>query len=225
MADTLVGYSIDDLRFALDTMESSINPGEWCQLQFCTESMPTRETLDKMYLDILLTGHHITQPIAEFVSGIPTTTFNIRRDLPYPQFQWQLIIPLIVPILIIGLIAFSIVKIESIAAALVKLIAVAGGVAIVLAIIIRAPSRRELARIRELERSREKAALVPATSKKEEKLWYLGEYWEKEYSSATGDVYRSADGKKRLYAYWDGSKKVVPVEASTPKKALAASLR
>ena len=45
-----------------------------------------------------------------------------------------------------------------------------------------------------------------------EKTWYLGEWWEQEYSTADAIVYRSADGKKRLYVYWDGTKEVKPVE-------------
>lgn len=38
-------------------------------------------------------------------------------------------------------------------------------------------------------------------SVKGKRLWYLGEWWEKEYSTAECIVYRSADGKKRLYAF------------------------
>jgi len=43
-----------------------------------------------------------------------------------------------------------------------------------------------------------------------EKIWYLGEWWEEGYSTAEAVVYRSADGKKRLYVYWDGTKEVKP---------------
>ena len=50
-----------------------------------------------------------------------------------------------------------------------------------------------------------------------EKIWYLGEYWEEEYSTAECVVYRSADGKKRLYVYWDGTKEVKPVPPIKPE--------
>lgn len=46
----------------------------------------------------------------------------------------------------------------------------------------------------------------------DKKLWYLGEWWEEEYSTAECIVYRSADGKKRLYVYWDGTKEVKPMQ-------------
>jgi len=59
--------------------------------------------------------------------------------------------------------------------------------------------------------------LLPQTQDKEKpeappeaKIWYLGEWWEEEYSTAECIVYRSADGKKRLYVYWDGTKEVKP---------------
>lgn len=52
--------------------------------------------------------------------------------------------------------------------------------------------------------------LGPVASPEEKKLWYLGEWWEEEYGTAECVVYRSADGKKRLYVYWDGTKEVKP---------------
>jgi hypothetical protein len=221
MAAELIGYNLEDMTLALNAMEDSLSTGEQARLKLCTNSLPSEGEIESIYNNLIANGFHVNYPSAYLDGEIAVTDLVLTKGSP----QWAALIPLIVPILIIGLIAFSIVKIESIAAALVKIIAVAGGIAITILIILRAPSRKELARIREIERSREKAALVPATSKKEGKLWYLGEHWEKEYSSAEADVYRSADGKKRLNVYWDGSKQVVPVEASTSKKALAASLR
>ena len=47
------------------------------------------------------------------------------------------------------------------------------------------------------------------------RLWHLGEWWEKEYTTAEADVYMSADGKKRLYVFWDGRKQVVPREGAS----------
>jgi len=49
-----------------------------------------------------------------------------------------------------------------------------------------------------------------------EKLWYLGEDWWYEYSTADAIVYCSADGKKRLYVYWDESKEVKPRPEGLP---------
>ena len=55
-------------------------------------------------------------------------------------------------------------------------------------------------------------SLIKASAiQKPKRLWYLGEWWEEEYSTADAVVYRSADGKKRLYVYWDGTKEVKPV--------------
>ncbi|MGQ9545937.1 MAG: hypothetical protein ACUVTR_02060 [Dehalococcoidia bacterium] len=51
---------------------------------------------------------------------------------------------------------------------------------------------------------------VPATERDKD-IWYLGEWWEYEYSSADAVVYRSKDHKKRLYVYWDGTKEVKSV--------------
>jgi len=162
MARELIGYDLEDMTLALNAMEDSLNTGERARLKLCTNSLPSESEIESIYNNLIANGFHVNYPSAYLDGEIAVTDLVLTKGSP----QWAAIIPLIVPILIIGLIAFSIVKIESIASALVKLIAVAGAVAIILAIIIRAPSRRELARIREIERSREKAAPVPATSKK-----------------------------------------------------------
>jgi len=47
------------------------------------------------------------------------------------------------------------------------------------------------------------------TTQRKERLWYSGKWWEKEYSTAEADVYISADGRKRLYVFWDGTKLII----------------
>ena len=78
---------------------------------------------------------------------------------------------------------------------------------------LRATERRLLKAInikREAEKLGETGEKLLPLIHKEDKTWYLGEWWEQEYSTAECIVYRSADGKKRLYVYWDGTKEVKP---------------
>ena len=49
-----------------------------------------------------------------------------------------------------------------------------------------------------------------------EDYYYIGEWWEKEYSTAEATVYRSKDGKKKLYVYWDGTREVVTAAEARP---------
>ena len=162
MARELIGYDLEDMTLALNAMEDSLNTGERARLKLCTNSLPSESEIESIYNNLIANGFHVNYPSAYLDGEIAVTDLVLTKGSP----QWAAIIPLIVPILIIGLIAFSIVKIESIASALVKLIAVAGAVAIILAIIIRAPSRRELARIREIERSRGKGSSSSGNIKK-----------------------------------------------------------
>jgi len=53
-------------------------------------------------------------------------------------------------------------------------------------------------------------SLMPKT---ERRIWYLGEWWEEEYSTANAVVYRSADRRKRLYVRRDGTLEVKPAPA------------
>lgn len=110
MESTLVGYDVADLGYALDVMEKEVAPGQWAQIQLCTDQTPPRQLLDQFYLSILATGHNITEPTFSVIDGIPTTTFNIQREMPYEQYQWALLVPLFVPLLIGGIVVFGITR-------------------------------------------------------------------------------------------------------------------
>ncbi len=132
------GTSIDELGPALQYAEDSIKYGEWCKVQLCTEALPSREALDAAYADILLSGHHISRPVARMVDGVPTTSFSIKKGSPL----WPLIIPLIVPVLTIGLITFGVFQIGSITKALVPILLIVGGVTIVTVGLLARPAER-----------------------------------------------------------------------------------
>jgi len=138
----IVGYSKEDLATALEVMESSINMGEKVRITICTEGMPTEDELDYMFLGMVETGCHLTRPTAALVEGIPTTEFVLQKGSP----QWQIIIPLLVPLFTIGLIAWGIVKIESIAKALIPLMLIGFGGLIILAVVLRKPAEKYLER-------------------------------------------------------------------------------
>jgi len=62
----------------------------------------------------------------------------------------------------------------------------------------------------DLEELKGKVAILAKHHSPGDKIWYLGEWWKEEYSTAEYTVYSSADGKRELTVYWDGSKVITP---------------
>ncbi len=138
----IIGYTPAELASGLELMESSINYGENARVALCTEALPDEAELAEMYLGIISTGHHVSYPTATMVKGIPTTQFVIRKGSP----QWQLIVPLLIPLFTIGLVVFGITKIESISKALVPIILISVGGLIVLAAVLSKPVTKYIER-------------------------------------------------------------------------------
>jgi len=124
----IVGYSVDDLRIALDAMEEAIPTGGQAKLEFYTDRMPTEEELAETFLNLTAAGFHLLYPSAKQVEGVPTTELVITKGSP----QWSLLVPIIPTLFIFGLIAFGITRIEAISRALLPIFitAVVGLVAI-----------------------------------------------------------------------------------------------
>ncbi len=138
----IIGYTPAELASGLELMESSINYGENARVALCTEALPDEAELAEMYLGIISSGHHVSYPTAIVVNGIPTTQFVIRKGSP----QWQLIVPLLIPLFTIGLVVFGITKIESISKALVPIILISVGGLIVLAAVLSKPATKYIER-------------------------------------------------------------------------------
>ncbi|MDP2729709.1 MAG: hypothetical protein Q8O55_04435 [Dehalococcoidales bacterium] len=171
----IVGSSQNELASALELMESGINYGESARVRLCTEGLPEAADLAQVYLDVLASGHHISYPTSTVINGIPTTEFVIRKGSP----QWQLIVPLLVPLFTIGLVTFGITKIESITKALVPIILISIGGLIVLAAVLSKPATKYIER-------GGKVPYLPATNggpgeleKKVHSLWIKACEWEK----------------------------------------------
>jgi len=138
----IVGFSQSELASGLELMESGINYGESARVTLCTEGLPSEADLAQVYLDVLASGHHISNPTSAVIKGIPTTEFVIRKGSP----QWQLIVPLLIPVFTIGLVAFGITKIESITKALVPIILISIGGLIILAAVLSKPATKYIER-------------------------------------------------------------------------------
>jgi len=123
-------------------MESSINYGDKARVTLCTEVLPDETQLAEMYLGMLSTGHHVSYPTCAVVDGVPTTEFVIKKGSPF----WPLIIPLIVPVLTLGLVTFGIFKIDTIVKALVPIILISVGGLIVLAAVLSKPATKYIER-------------------------------------------------------------------------------
>jgi len=134
--NSLTGTSETELARCLNLMENSLNHGEKAKLEVATYSLPTKEDLDTMWAEMTVSGFHVSKPTARIVQGIPLTSIVITKGSPI----WAAIIPLIVPIAVIGLIAFGIAKIETITRALLPLVLAAGGLTIIALGIMRQPA-------------------------------------------------------------------------------------
>lgn len=138
----IIGYSAGELPTALDLVESTMEVGGKASLTICTEDLPTEDALDDLYLGMLANDFHAYRPTARVIDGVPTTTLVLQKGSP----AFAVIIPLLVPLFIIGLIAFGIVQIEAIGKALLPLF-ITGAIGLVgLALIIRKPAERFLER-------------------------------------------------------------------------------
>lgn len=134
-----VGYSMDDLRVALDVMENYLDVGDQVRVRICSEFMPTEQELDQLYVEIIAIGEHASQPTATIIDGIPTTDFTLRKGSPALPLA---VIPLIGLFGILGMITFGVLKIESITKALLPLTLVIVGGVIIIAGLLRQPATR-----------------------------------------------------------------------------------
>jgi len=139
---TIIGATVDDLEVALAAMETYLPAGGKASLELCTEAMPTEESLAEFYLQATAAGFHLSYPTARIVEGIPTTEIVLQKGSPV----LLAIVPLMVPLLVIGLIAFSITRIETITKALLPILLVAVGGVIIIAGLMRRPAERAVER-------------------------------------------------------------------------------
>jgi len=134
----LVGYTVDDMALALNAVEDSLPVGGKALLRICSTSIPTEQELMDMYYDATLHGFHLEYPKSMLVDDFAVTQITLQKGSP----QWAMLIPLIPIVLIVGIIAFGIVRIEAISKALLPLI-IAGAVGLVaVALIVRKPAER-----------------------------------------------------------------------------------
>ncbi len=138
----IIGNTQQELASGLMVMEGSMSVGEKARLTFCTEGLPSDEDLAAMYLEMTALGCHVSYPTASVIEGIPTTEFVMQKGSP----AWPLIIPLIIPILTIGLITFGIFKLETITKAIMPIILVTVGGVIVIAALFRKPAEKYIER-------------------------------------------------------------------------------
>ena len=114
VANQIVGYTAEDLRIALDAMEQSIPLGAKVRVEIYTDRMPAEENLAEAFIRMTASGAHMSYPTTKLLGGVPTVSFELQKGSP----AFALAIPLIVPLLTIGLIFFVVTKIETIAKAL-----------------------------------------------------------------------------------------------------------
>lgn len=139
----LSGTTVTELTDALRVMEDSLNDGGRARLQIASYDLPDSQTIDQFYYDLISAGFHTSKPKTKVIDGIPVTELVLIKGSPA---WWALLIPIIPAIMIVGLVAFGITRIEVITKALMPLLLVAGGVAVaVVAVVIASPKAAAVA--------------------------------------------------------------------------------
>ena len=231
MALELIGYNWNDMAFALNAMEASLETGERARLRLCTNGLPSEYELEAAYLDLIANGFHVSRPIAYLDGEVAVTDFKLAKGSP----AWAALIPLIVPILTVGLIAFGIMKIQSIGEAVVKIILVAGVVVVTLAFVARKPAQKYLERGGKIPLAPSTKRATPVRAPKDGWDNFLGRdykkgdsvFWvdpsqfQKELPPFLKEVYVTPASFWEMVEKYKGPGLV----GITPKKALAASSR
>lgn len=114
----IIGYTTDDLTVALDAMEQTVPDGGKVKLELYTDRIPTEEALAESFLKMTAAGIHVSYPVAQRVEGVPITTIELKKGSP----AFAAVVPLIVPVLTIGLIFFVVTKIETVAKAILPIL-------------------------------------------------------------------------------------------------------
>lgn len=145
--ETILGYDINNLATDIEKLEPELAAGKALQIEICTEGTPTQEDLAQIVINADQAGFAATFPTFKVISGIPTTSFVLTSGHlatggnGLPTGQWQLILPIIIPLATIGVIVYGITKIGSITSALFPIILTVGGIVIVTVALLRKPAQ------------------------------------------------------------------------------------
>ena len=134
----LEGVDIDTLALCLNAMEDSLAVGQKASLTIYSDLPPTAEELASLYLTALDVGFHLSMPRAVVGTGISSTTIVLRKGSP----QWQMLLALLPTVLTVGLVAFSITRIQSISRALIPIFLIGGGIVIAALALARRPAEK-----------------------------------------------------------------------------------
>lgn len=135
----LIGTSIGELQVALDTIEDEVSYGDAIILELVGTNGLTQSELDALYKDLATHGFHFSGNITQ--THI-TPLYSLRVPIKKGSPQWAMLIGFIPLIVISGMIAFGIMKIEQISKAILPLILATGGLVIIAIALTREPAMR-----------------------------------------------------------------------------------
>ena len=135
-----------DFTSGLSAMDNSMKPGERVLVELVTNIMPTGTDLQHLNSNMIAEGLKASSPSVKIVDGFPVTSFIVTKQSESNPGQTAVgpallaLIPLIPAVIIGGLVAFGLFKIESITRALVPILLITfGGVIILAALLTRKP--------------------------------------------------------------------------------------
>lgn len=135
-AARIEGRTAEDLRIALNAMEQSLPLGGKAKLELYTDTLPTEEELANTVLNMAAAGFHASYPSARIVQNVPTIEVVLTKGSP----QWAALIPIIPTVVIVGLIAFGITRIETISKALLPILITTAVTGVIIIGVMRAPA-------------------------------------------------------------------------------------
>lgn len=141
----LQGHTSGELAYALNLMDSITKAGDKIEVSIVSRDLPSESELANFVLRAARAGIEVSYPDAGLEEGLPTTTFTVKKpdsgELGATSvFPVAALIGIIPTVLIVGLVAFGMFKIESLTKALMPIILVTvGGLIILVALATRKP--------------------------------------------------------------------------------------
>lgn len=143
--DGIVGRTVDELEAGLQAMDNILPEGGKVQINLCSHQLHTDYELKAFYDEATASGLEVSYPETRIIDGVPTTSLVFTKGAAL-----ALLIPIILPLAVMGLITFGIFKLPDITNALMPLLLTVVGGVVVVAIVMRKPA--EAAAIRYLAR-------------------------------------------------------------------------
>lgn len=194
MAYKLVGNNMEDFGNAILNIVPDLNRGASYRVTVCTSAMPTENDLAKIVINANNGGYSTSFPVYSLINGNHITQFILSKKATNRTVGVRsiglipAIIPIIVPLAVIGLVAFGITQIKKITSSLLPILLIGVAGITVLAIAFKKPAeaaattylqkQRLLPMNKRLQGYMPETELLPSLRKLETQMQFAKKKWD-----------------------------------------------